>query len=67
MYIKDASWWENEAPKNARWGWKMVCKIKINFKQAYNQNLWLDAIKNYTIKSGYQWLVGEQENVNWCH
>lgn len=41
--------------------------MKDLFKSAYIQNRWLGGQKIYTVREGYKWLVGEQENIDWFY
>ena len=65
VYIKQQDWWGYSAPATASWGWKAICKAKENFEQAYNNNKWLDGSREYTIKDGYKWLMGDLPRVRW--
>ncbi|XP_057248229.1 uncharacterized protein LOC130590212 [Beta vulgaris subsp. vulgaris] len=50
VYLKQTNWWEYEAPKSASWVWKAICKMKEVFKNAYQDNKWLNSVKPYTVK-----------------
>ncbi|XP_048497943.1 uncharacterized protein LOC125496507 [Beta vulgaris subsp. vulgaris] len=65
VYIKESSWWEYQAPMNASWCWKNICKVKEKMKQAYTGDKWLNTDAKYTIKSGYKWLHPEGEKIRW--
>lgn len=45
VYIKKESWWKYEAPQNASWIWKVICKVKSIFKNTYQGGQWLDGTK----------------------
>ena len=58
VYIKEANWWEHEAPITASSMWKVICKTKNVLQCAYHNNKWLNEEKLYT--QGYKWLKGSQ-------
>lgn len=33
--VKDVDWWVHEAPVNASWAWKNICKIKDKLRGDY--------------------------------
>ncbi|XP_048496354.1 uncharacterized protein LOC125495623 [Beta vulgaris subsp. vulgaris] len=41
--------------------------MKELFKTAYHQNKWLNLVKPYTVKEGYNWLKGPLLKVDWYH
>ncbi|XP_010678138.1 uncharacterized protein LOC104893701 [Beta vulgaris subsp. vulgaris] len=65
VYLRESDWWEYQTPTNASWVWRCICKVKEVFRFAYNNNNWLNGNKNYSIKEGYHWLQGPQEEVPW--
>ena len=67
IYIKNENWWSYIAPNSASWYWKVICKMKDKFRAAYHNNSWLDCSREYSVKQGYTWLRGEQDNVGWQH
>ncbi|XP_019106165.1 uncharacterized protein LOC109135504 [Beta vulgaris subsp. vulgaris] len=67
IYIRDANWWEYQPRGNVSWTWKLICRVRDLFKEAYHNNQWLDGSKAYSIKEGYKWLSGTQESVSWHH
>lgn len=67
VYIKDTDWWECEVSEQASWVWKMICKMKNQVKEAYEQNEWLGGPEYQSIIEGYKWLTGDPEKVTWYH
>ena len=65
VYLKESDWWKYQHSFTASWIWRCICKVKEVFKSAYTNNNWLNGIHPYTIKEGYQWLHGPQEDVPW--
>ncbi|XP_048492374.1 uncharacterized protein LOC125493253 [Beta vulgaris subsp. vulgaris] len=65
VYLKEIDWWEYQISPNASWIWRCICKVKEVFKEAYSTNNWLTGQHPYTVKEGYQWLQGSQEDVPW--
>ncbi|XP_021846169.2 uncharacterized protein [Spinacia oleracea] len=48
------------------WYWKQLCKVKDRFGAGYSLDRWSFDIKGYTASSGYYWLRGEQQQVQWA-
>ena len=61
-YLKAKNWWDYQAPSECSWYWRKVVYIKEIFKKGMQTHLneewkWLEG-NNYTIKDGYDWLIG---------
>ncbi|KAL2927768.1 LINE-1 reverse transcriptase-like protein [Bienertia sinuspersici] len=64
-YIKGKNWKRVTCPAGASWQLKQLWEVKDTLKHGYRKNVWLANPKGYTIASGYSWLRGDQEKVDW--
>ena len=63
IYIKQQNWWEFQAPSNASWIIKYLCKVKEELKTVGIQT-W-DTSSKYKLKKVYKLLLPETPKVNW--
>ncbi|XP_021754414.1 uncharacterized protein LOC110719732 [Chenopodium quinoa] len=64
VYIKEDNWWAYNAPTNASWGWKMLCRVKDRLKASFENKSWESG--KYLIAKCYKWLrEGEQIRCHW--
>ncbi|KAL2934382.1 LINE-1 reverse transcriptase-like protein [Bienertia sinuspersici] len=64
-YIEGKNWKRVTSPAGASWQLKQLWEVKDTLKHGYRKNVWLANPKGYTIASGYSWLRGDQEKVDW--
>ena len=64
VYIKQQNWWEFQAPSNASWIMKYMCKVKEELKSVGIQT-W-DTSTRYKIKEVYNLLLPNSPKVNWA-
>ncbi|XP_074315287.1 uncharacterized protein LOC141651473 [Silene latifolia] len=57
IYLKGTPWFQYEPTTYSSWAWRKVCQIKTMFQNGYTNGLWNGDIKEYTISSGYNWLL----------
>lgn len=38
IYIRDANWWEYKPSGNVSLAWKLICRVRDMFKDAYHNN-----------------------------
>lgn len=68
MYLKDVEFWVHECPPSSSWYWKKLCAVRDGFASGYGGHSWLaDKSGQYTIASGYRWLLGEQRKMDVGH
>ncbi|XP_057535226.1 uncharacterized protein LOC130813406 [Amaranthus tricolor] len=66
IYLKDKDWKSYSPTSAASWYWKQLCQVKDRFRSGYNGNKWVFQHKGYTTSSGYKWLRGEGQEVDWA-
>ena len=66
-YLKKGTWWDYKPPSDSGWHWKRICFIKELFKEGCSNGEWKwQGHHNYTVQSGYKWLMGVKDKVKWA-
>ncbi|XP_074271342.1 uncharacterized protein LOC141595277 [Silene latifolia] len=57
IYMKGRAWTGYKPVTSSSWAWRKICEVKTRFKEAYIDNKWLGEDEEYTITTGYDWLM----------
>ncbi|XP_074300725.1 uncharacterized protein LOC141632034 [Silene latifolia] len=60
--------WHDYTPgSDTPWTWKSICKVKERIKSGFHGNLWISSTKGYSIRNGYEWLMGQHPKTAWSN
>ncbi|XP_074298721.1 uncharacterized protein LOC141629646 [Silene latifolia] len=59
VYLKGVEWDDYTPGSDTPWTWKSICKVKERIKSGFHGNLWISSTKGYSIRNGYEWLMGQ--------
>ncbi|XP_074292369.1 uncharacterized protein LOC141619240 [Silene latifolia] len=67
VYLKGIDWRDYIPGNDSPWTWKSICKVKERIKSGFTDNFWIPSTKGYSIRSGYEWLMGQHPKIGWSN
>ncbi|MDV3201054.1 MAG: reverse transcriptase family protein, partial [Sweet potato little leaf phytoplasma] len=66
IYLKNQDIWQTDIKQGDSWHWKQLVKVKQKLQNGFSNNNWnATATGEYTIKSGYKFLIGSLSAFPW--